>query len=303
MRNFFSTVAVCSILGQGRFKELGKAKIIRLFKIFGSKPPMSVAEWNAGGYQSISSLQEAIATEQLARLTLGEHERILDLGCGHGKITAAIAQRVPQGSVLGVDASHNMIAFAQKNYGSPVHANLHFEVGNARNLTYQHEFDRIVSFNALHWIPEQDAVLRSIRLALKPEGQALVRFVPEGERECIEDVIEEVCKWPQWVGYFPNHQKPYFHPTPEAYRTRAQQNGLKVVRLQVEDKFWNFLTRQAFFEYCQVTLAEWTRFLPEREWAAFITEILDRYQALAADNPSENNTFKFYQMEVGLVPV
>lgn len=261
-----------------------------------------MTEWNASGYQSVSSLQEAIATEQLARLTLGKHDRILDIGCGNGKITAAIADRVPQGSVLGVDASQNMIAFAQKNYAL-VRANLYFEVSDACNLTYQHEFEQIVSFNALHWIPEQDAVLRSIRTALKPGGQALLRFVPEGDRECIEDVVEEVCNLPQWVGYFQNHQKPYLHPTSEAYRTLVEQNGLKVVRLHVEDKSWNFQTRQAFFQYCQVTLAEWTRFLPDHEWAAFITEILDRYRAIAADNPTENNTFKFYQMEVVLVPV
>lgn len=45
-------------------------------------------------------------------------------------------------------------------------------------------------------------------------------------------------------------------------------------------------------------LAEWTRCLPGREWAAFITKVLDLYQAIGSDHPSENNTFKFYQMEV-----
>ncbi|MBV8884073.1 MAG: methyltransferase domain-containing protein [Chroococcidiopsidaceae cyanobacterium CP_BM_RX_35] len=262
-----------------------------------------MAEWNASGYQSVSSLQEVIATEQLSRLTLGERDRILDIGCGNGKITAAISSRVPQGSVLGVDPSQNMIAFAQNHYGAPIQPNLHFEVGDARSLPYHHEFDQIVSFNALHWVPEQDAVLRSICMALKPNGQALLRFVPEGSRKCLEDVIEDVCCLPRWVHYFQNHQKPYFHPTPEAYSALAKHNGLKVLRIHVEDKSWDFQTRQAFFEYCQVTLAEWTRFLPEREWAAFITNVLDRYQMLAADNPTENNTFKFYQMEVVLTPL
>ncbi len=262
-----------------------------------------MAEWNASGYQSVSSLQEAIATEQLSRLTLAEGDCILDVGCGNGKITAAIADRVPQGSVLGVDASQNMITFAQKNYASPIHPNLHFEVGDARNLRYQQEFDQIVSFNALHWVPEQDAVLRSICMALKADGQALLRFVPEGSRKCIEDVIEEVCHLPRWASYFHDHQKPYVHPTPEAYRTLAEQNGLRVLRIHVEDKSWDFKTHQGFFDYCHVTFAEWTRFLPENEWAAFITDVLDRYHAIAADNSTEKNTFKFYQMEVVLVPM
>lgn len=261
-----------------------------------------MAEWNASEYQSISRLQEANAAEQLSRLTVGESDRVLDIGCGNGKITAVIASRIPQGSVLGVDASQNMIRFAQKHYGAPIQPNLHFELGDARSLTYHHEFDQIVSFNALHWIPEQDAVLRSIRTALNPKGQALLRFVSAGSRQSIEDVIEEVCQLPHWRPYFQHRSKPYFHPTPEAYCTLAEQNGLQVLRIQVEDKSWDFQTRSAFFAYCQVTLAEWTQFLPEQEWATFITNILDRYQLIAADHSTENNTFKFYQMEVVLIP-
>ncbi len=258
-----------------------------------------MTEWNASGYQSISQLQEAIATEQLSHVTLNSRDRVLDIGCGNGKITAAIADRIPAGSVLGVDASQNMIHFAQAHYGAP---NLQFAVEDARTLPFQHEFDQIVSFNVLHWIPEQTAVLCSIRSALKPNGQALLRFVPAGPRTCIEDVIEEVCQLPQWVHHFEHHPKPYFHPTPEAYRALAEQSGLEVLHIHVEDKSWDFQTRQGFFEYLQITLAEWTRFLPEPEWSVFITDVLDRYQAIAADNPAENNTFKFYQMEIRLTP-
>jgi SAM-dependent methyltransferase len=192
-----------------------------------------------------------------------------------------------------------MITFAEEHYAA-AHPNLRFAVADVRNLPYQQEFDYVVSFNVLHWVPEQAAALRSIHNALKPDGEALLRFVPEGDRTCIEDVIEAVCHSPQWLPYFKDHSKPYFHPTPEEFRTLAQQSGLKVLRLQVEDKAWDFKTRQAFFDYCKVTLAEWTRFLPEQDWAAFITEVLDRYQAIAASTPSENNTFKFYQMEVVL---
>ena len=262
-----------------------------------------MAEWNASGYQAVSSLQEAMATEQLARVTLGARDRVLDIGCGNGKITAAIASRIPEGFVLGVDPSQNMIAFAREHYDSAAHPNLRFELGDARNLTYAQEFDRVVSFNAIHWVPEQAAVLRSVRSALKPDGQALLRFVPEGARKCLEDVIEDVCRLPQWAHCFEAGRKPYVHPAPEAYRALAEQNGLKVLQLEVEDKAWDFGSRQAFFDFCHVTFAEWTRFLPETEWTAFITEVLDRYQPIAASTPAENNVFKFYQMEVVLTPV
>ena len=262
-----------------------------------------MAEWNASGYQAVSGLQETMATEQLARVTLGPRDRVLDIGCGNGTITAMIADRVPEGSVLGVDPSRNMIDFAREHYGTEAHPNLRFELSDARSLPYQHEFDRIVSFNAVHWVPDQAAVLRSIRAALKPGGEALLRFVPEGSRKCLEDVIEDVCQLPQWAHYFEKREKPYVHPTPEGYRALAEQNGLKVLRIEVEDKSWDFGSRQTFFDFCHVTFAEWTRFLPEPAWAEFITEVLDRYQPIAANTPAENNTFRFYQMEVVLAPM
>ncbi|MFO1205035.1 MAG: methyltransferase domain-containing protein [Burkholderiales bacterium] len=262
-----------------------------------------MSEWNASGYEIVAKLQEAMATEDLARVTLRAHDRVLDIGCGNGKITAAIAERIPEGSVLGVDPSRNMIDFAREHYGPSIHPNLRFELGDARSLPYRHEFDRVVSFNALHWVRDQVAVLRSIRSALKPEGQALLRFVPDGSRKCLEDVIEDVCASPQWATYFSTHERPYIHPAPDAYRALAEQNGFKVERIDVEDKAWDFGSRQSFFDFCHVTFAEWTRLLPEAEWGAFITDVLDRYRSVAASTPAENNTFKFYQMEVLLTPM
>src|SRR5262245_16362728 len=157
-----------------------------------------MTEWHASDYNRQNSLQQTMAEEQLSRLTLGGDERVLDVGCGDGKITAEIAARVPTGSVLGVDPSHDMIAFATSRFATPAHTNLRFEVADARRMPYRNEFDLLVSFNALHWVPEQDAALTSIRAALKPAGRAWLRMVPAGTRESLEDVIEEIRKRSRW---------------------------------------------------------------------------------------------------------
>ena len=68
----------------------------------------------------------------------------------------------------------------------------------------------------------------------------------------------------------------------------AEQCGFRVVRLRVEDKAWDFKTREAFAAFARATFVEWTRRLPESEWQAFITEVLDHYQSVAADSPQEN---------------
>ena len=261
-----------------------------------------MAEWNASEYSRQSSLQAALAEEQLSRLTLEGSERVLDVGCGDGKITAEIAARLPRGFVLGVDPSQNMIAFANGHFGPATRPNLRFGVADVRRLTYRAEFDRVVSFNALHWVPEQGAALRSIRAALVDSGQALLRFVPEGRRKCLEDVIEDVRHAARWAGHFTGFQKPYAHFTPEEYRDLAERCGFQVLGLSVADKAWDFKTREAFVAFARATFVEWTRCLPESERLPFITEVLDQYQAVAADSPQEANTFKFYQMEVLLAP-
>jgi trans-aconitate methyltransferase len=255
-------------------------------------------EWLASDYSQQSSLQLAMAQEQLSRLTLEGGERVLDVGCGDGKITAQIAARAPRGSVVGVDPSHDMIAFASSHFSA--HPNLRFEVADARKLPYQNEFDLVVSFNALHWVPQQDQALAAIHASLKPAGRALLRMVPNGARESLEDVIDAVRQAPRWASYFTKFQRPYLHLMPEDYRALAERIGFRVVRLQVDDKAWDFHTREAFVAFARATFVEWTQHLPQDVRDEFILDVLDKYAAVAASNAAEANVFKFYQMEVEL---
>jgi trans-aconitate 2-methyltransferase len=260
-----------------------------------------MAEWDASEYNRQSSLQAALAEEQLSRLTLEGAERVLDVGCGDGKITAEIAARVPHGSVLGVDPSQNMIAFATGHFGSATRRNLRFEVADVRHLTYREEFDRVVSFNALHWVPEQGAALQLIRTALVDGGLALLRFVPEGRRQCLEDVLEDVRQSARWASYFKGFQRPYAHFPPRSTRTWPGRTGFA-------SSGWDSRTgpgtsrRARHSSRSAGQRSSSGRALPESDWPLFITEVLDRYRTVAPDSPQESNTFKFYQLEVVLEP-
>jgi trans-aconitate 2-methyltransferase len=259
-----------------------------------------MTEWNASGYDRISSLQAAMAEEVLAPLDLKGNERILDVGCGNGKTTAEIAGRVAQGAVLGVDASADMIAFAAAHRA--LHPNLQFAVADARHLPYQHEFDLVVSFNALHWIPDQDHALRSIRVAVKDTGLVQLRLVPKGPRKSLEDVLEETRLSSRWSSYFQGFRDPYLHLTPEQYGELARHNGFEVRRIRVEAKAWDFQSRAAFLAFGGVTFVEWNQHLAEADRRGFATDVLDRYESVACDAPGEENFFRFYQMDVTLEP-
>ncbi len=258
-----------------------------------------MTEWNPAAYVRRPGLQEAMAQEALALLHLSGSERVLDIGCGDGRITAEIATRLPSGSILGVDSSHDMIAYAGGHDDRP---NIAFQVADAGHLPFHNEFDLVVSFNALHWLPDPDPPLRCIHAALKSTGKAQLRLVPDGPRKSLETVIQETWKSPLWIDYFEGFRDPYLHVTPEQYAQVAERNGLRVESMHTSSHSWDFHTRADFFAFGSVTFVGWTRRLPDAEKPVFITQVLENYEKVAADTPGEAHTFKFYQFDVALSP-
>jgi trans-aconitate 2-methyltransferase len=258
-----------------------------------------MTEWNASEYSRINSLQEWMGDEQLKRVELEGSERVLDVGCGDGKITSKIAARLPGGSVVGVDPSHSMISYATETYGPPRADNVRFEVGDARLLGFAAEFDLVVSFNALHWVLDQQAALSSIRAALKPGSRALLRMVSKGERKSIEAVVDETRGEPRWASYFAGFRAPFVHFTPEEYHAQATRSGLAVQDIDVEDRAWDFETRDAFLAWSRAGFIAWLSRIPENYWPEFLNEVLDRYREVAGNAPDQH-VFKFYQMEAAL---
>src|SRR5262249_35286620 len=106
----------------------------------------------------------------------GEH--VLDLGCGTGHLTAAIAKA--GACVVGIDQSPEMIAQARKHY-----PNLRFESGDARRLAFAEEFDALFSNAVLHWISEAELVVQSVARALKPGGRFVAEFGGKGNVRAI----------------------------------------------------------------------------------------------------------------------
>jgi trans-aconitate 2-methyltransferase len=259
-----------------------------------------MTEWNAPEYARIAALQEAMAAEVLALLKLKGTERVLDLGCGNGKITAQIAARLPNGSVLGVDASCEMIHFASARFPAVAPSNLSFQVCDIRALPFREEFDVVVSFNALHWIPKQDDALRTIRSAMKSDGLAQLRLVPDSKRKSLETVIEETRKSERWAAYFLDFRDPYLHLTPEEYGAVAERNDLRVQEIHVSDKAWDFTSHEGFAAFGSVTFVEWSKRVPESERHAFVEDVLQRYRREVCPQPEEQNVFRFYQMDIRL---
>lgn len=261
-----------------------------------------MTEWDAADYARLSGLQKAMAEEVIPQLVLKGNEEVLDVGCGDGKITALIASHLPRGIVIGVDPSEQMIAFASSQFAANTHSTLRFEVTDARALPFRNQFDLVVSFNALHWVPDHDSALRSIRTVMKSTGRSHLRFVTAGERRSLESVVEDVRKLPHWAARFQNFTDPYLRLTAAEYAKAAERNGLRVLSLHTALKAWDFRSRSEFFDFSFVGLVAWTKELPESDRSTFVNDVLDRYRAIAADQSADENVFHFYQTDIVLAP-
>jgi trans-aconitate 2-methyltransferase len=256
--------------------------------------------WSGADYARHSSLQAAMADEALAGLPLRGDEQLLDVGCGDGKLTARIAAMLPRGAALGVDASADMVAYAQRQFGADVWPNLRFEVADARRLEFGPRFDRVVSFNALHWVPQQDEALRGIRRALKPQGQAHLRLVTRADLTSLEEVAEAVRKAPAWAADFAGFADPYLRLDASQYAALAKNQGLKLLSSHSAMKRWDFGTEEAFFGFCNAGFGAWTHVLPAARQRDFVEAVMQRYLAVIDATLGERFTFHFMQTDVVL---
>jgi trans-aconitate 2-methyltransferase len=211
---------------------------------------------------------------------------LLDVGCGDGRVTQSLAERIPDGRCVGIDPSPGMIAVA------PASGNLTFAVGAVESMTFDDEFDLVVSFNALHWVTDQRRALAAVRAALHVGGRAVLVFVCEGPRPSVEDVAMSVTATPRWGGSFAGFSAPYVHPDPEQWQRDAASVGLRVDEVRVDDLSWDFASRDAFAAWCAVGFGGWTGHLTAEEGSAFVEQVVDAY----AEATGSDHVFRFMQL-------
>ncbi|MTD13331.1 methyltransferase domain-containing protein [Nakamurella sp. YIM 132087] len=253
-----------------------------------------MADWDGAAYAGINGLQQAMAAASLAAVRLTGDERVLDIGCGDGAVSARIAEQLTGGSVLGIDPSPRMLEVARERL--PGDPRLSFEAGDVMNLPFRSEFDLAVSFNALHWVRDQAHALRQIAAALRPGGRAVLLMVCAGPRRGIEDVAMEVTEEPAWATAFAGFRSPFFHADPGDFGSDAVDAGFELVDLSVTDRSWEFGSREALADWCTVGFADWGARLPPGQLPVFVGEVVRRYEAFTRSP----GLFAFYQLRAEL---
>jgi trans-aconitate methyltransferase len=195
-------------------------------------------QWDSALYDDRHSFVWKRGAELIDVLNPAAGERILDLGCGTGHLTALIADRGAQ--VTGLDSSTSMIAQARQNYPK-----LSFLLGDARTLDIGTPFDAVFSNAVLHWIREADAVVAAVARVLRPGG----RFVLEmGGKKNIARIVSALESVLAEAGYTPRN--PWYFPSAAEYATLLERHEFEVSAL------WTF-ERWDRLEHPERGLREW----------------------------------------------
>jgi trans-aconitate methyltransferase len=181
--------------------------------------------WNPALYDDKHSFVWKYGASLLELLAPQAGERILDLGCGTGHLTAQIAEAGAE--VIGIDTAVAMIEQARKAYPQ-----LRFEIMDARNFTFAEPFDAVFSNAVLHWVKRAGEVIACVRRALKPGGRFVAEFGGRGNVRQIAAALESVFVE---LGYG-SFESPWYYPSVAEYASLLEQNGLEVTYATLFDR-------------------------------------------------------------------
>ena len=254
--------------------------------------------WDAEEYRTSSCNQKKWALELLAKLDLEGSERVLDIGCGDGEITAAIARRVPRGSAVGIDSSRDMVDQAATHYPPERCPNISFVLKDAREIDFDEEFDAVFSNACLHWVIDHRPVLASIRRCLKPSGRLLLQMGGKGNAVTVLKAIDAVLKMPRWAGYFEGFTFPYAFYGPGDYRPWLAALGFQADRVELLPKDMVHEGESSFAAWLRTTWLPYTQRVPESLREEFIREIVAAHARIRPSDADGSIHFTMVWLEV-----
>jgi trans-aconitate methyltransferase len=239
--------------------------------------------WSAADYASNSSVQQKWARELIANLNLRNDERILDVGCGDGKVTAELAHAVPRGQVVGVDASPQMIEFATRAFSS---SNLEFYVMDARKIQFARKFNLVFSNAALHWVDDHEAFLGGAASVLRSGGRLVVSCGGKGNAHDVFLALRPEMRLKRWREFFRRMEAPYFFHSPEEYKRWLPWHGFNIHNVKLAPKDAIYEGSEGFAAWLRTTWMPYTQRVPEDDREEFIAAVVQRY---IAKHPLDSN--------------
>jgi len=260
----------------GRSSELSKELLLNTYAITREAAVNYLSkeiQWDPSDYVRNSQGQFGWAMSNIDKLRLQKADRVLDVGCGDGKITAELAARVPEGRVIGIDRSNPMIALARRSVQSD---NVVFRVIDAQALDFTEEFDAVFSNSAIHWMPDQFAVVQGIGRALKAGGRVFLSMGGRGTAEIPRRMLAGLMRESRWAQSLDGATSPHHFKGPEEYGPWLAHASLRVHRMELVPKPMRLTDIAALKGWLRTTWMTYTERVPESERTDFVREWASR---------------------------
>jgi trans-aconitate 2-methyltransferase len=198
------------------------------------KEPMNTGarEWDAETYDAVSDPQFEWGMEVLQRLELRGDEIAVDAGCGSGRVTAELAERLPNGRVIAVDGSEAMVEKAKERLGDRAN----YLVTDLVELELSEPVDLVFSTATFHWIGDHDRLFRKLRAALKPAGRLVAQCGGQGNVAAHMQAIAAVAADPEYAQHLTQARGLWNFASPGETEPRLRNAGFAEARSWLEPK-------------------------------------------------------------------
>jgi trans-aconitate 2-methyltransferase len=225
-------------------------------------------DWDARTYDRVADPMTRWGALVLDRLPLKGDERVLDAGCGSGRVTELLATRLPRGSVVALDGSPSMIEAAKERL-APFGERIEFVVADlGLPLPLDKPVDAIVSTATFHWVPDHDALFANLAGVLPPGGRLVAQCGGHGNIDSIKRVLATIGDG--WLG-------PAHYETPLATTARLDAAGFVDIECWLNDEPTRFDPGEPLETYLRtVVLGAHLERLAPSERDAFVHEVASR---------------------------
>jgi trans-aconitate 2-methyltransferase len=189
-------------------------------------------DWDAATYDRISDVQVGWALEQLERLPLVGDEVVLDAGCGTGRVTAELADRVPRGRLYGVDLSATMVEHARAALEDRATILCQDLVG----LDLPEPVDVVFSNATFHWIHDHDGLFAALARTMKPGARLVAQCGGRGNIDAFRVLADVVAAEEPFAPYFADWQRPWNYADAGETAVRLQHAGFIDVETWLEPR-------------------------------------------------------------------
>lgn len=193
-----------------------------------------MAEWNAETYHRVSDPHVSWGMRVLARLPLQGDECVLDIGCGTGRLTERLLERLPRGRVVAVDLSPHMLQVARGHLAARFGEKVGFARADAAALPIAASVDAAFSTATFHWVLDHAALFRSILAALKPGGRLVAQCGGGPNLQRLHDRCAAVGECPEFAPYFSGWRDPWEFADASTTARRLAEAGFTGITTSLE---------------------------------------------------------------------